>query len=198
MTEDAAEFTLVLFIALGLALGYRMRSLALWRDHGASDRHPFADLELRILGALTLASLVLLPVVDALVPWFEFADSPFRTTLAWLGTGLATTAVWIFWRAHYDLYNAGSAARSTPLEAGVYRFVRHPLYTALLFWALAQWLLSQNWISGVLAVVTFLALYVLRVPREEQQLLERHGHRYLEYMDRTGSLLPRWTADRQR
>jgi len=62
----------------------------------------------------------------------------------------------------------------------------------MLLWSLAQLLLLQNWLAGPVAALTFLLFYLLRVPLKEQRMLERHGFRYLDYMNRTGGLVPRW------
>lgn len=75
---------------------------------------------------------------------------------------------------------------------GVYRYTRHPMYAAHWLWGLAQPLLLQNWIAGFAMLVPSLPLYLYRVPREEQMLLEQFGEEYREYMDRTGWIVPRF------
>jgi protein-S-isoprenylcysteine O-methyltransferase Ste14 len=57
---------------------------------------------------------------------------------------------------------------------------------------IAQALLLQNWIAGVGGVLCFLPLYVIRVPREEQMLIEALGEENRDYMRRTGRVLPRF------
>ncbi|MHC4708716.1 MAG: isoprenylcysteine carboxylmethyltransferase family protein, partial [Planctomycetota bacterium] len=57
-------------------------------------------------------------------------------------------------------------------------------------WAIAQLLLLHNLIAGPAMVVTFLPLYITRVPREEQMLLKHFGRQYRDYMTRTGRLIP--------
>jgi protein-S-isoprenylcysteine O-methyltransferase Ste14 len=52
-------------------------------------------------------------------------------------------------------------------------------------------LFAANWIVGWAGLALFLPLYVLRVPREEQMMLEQFGEAYREYMDRTGHVVPR-------
>lgn len=198
MTEDAAELTLVAFVLVTLGLIYTLRNMAARTGNRRSENGRLLDLEMRLLLLLTAVALVLVPIIDFLVSWFEFADYRFRGTLAWLGAAVAGTSLWLVWCARRDLRRFEGTRPAAPVEVGIHRFVRHPIYTALLLWAVAQWLLSQNLISGALATLTFLALYLLRVPRDEQTLLEKFGHRYLEYMERTGSLLPRLTRSNRR
>jgi len=52
-------------------------------------------------------------------------------------------------------------------------------------------LLLQNWIAGPALLVTFAGLYLVRVRREEQMMLENFGEEYRLYMNRTGRVIPR-------
>lgn len=45
--------------------------------------------------------------------------------------------------------------------------------------------------AGCAGFVSFLALYLLRTPREEELMLERFGTAFREYMGRTGRIMPR-------
>jgi protein-S-isoprenylcysteine O-methyltransferase Ste14 len=58
-------------------------------------------------------------------------------------------------------------------------------------WGFAQALLLQNWIAGLSMLVFFLPVYLYRVPREEQMMLEHFGEEYRSYMNRTGRIIPR-------
>ena len=51
-------------------------------------------------------------------------------------------------------------------------------------------LLAANWFMGLASVVVLVMLLV-RLPKEEEKLIERFGNEYREYMKRTGRLLPR-------
>jgi protein-S-isoprenylcysteine O-methyltransferase Ste14 len=52
-------------------------------------------------------------------------------------------------------------------------------------------LLLQNWIAGWASLVLFLPVYLLRVPREEQMMLDEFAEEYRTYMNRTGRVIPR-------
>ncbi len=73
---------------------------------------------------------------------------------------------------------------------GVYRCIRHPMYTSMWLWSIAQALLLWNWIAGWASLALFLPLYVLRVPREERMMLEYFGDAYRMYMNRTARVVP--------
>ncbi len=180
MTQDTAELILIMMILLCAGLRW---------PHRHTSGMAAGDVEGWLLLALTTVTMLVVPVLDAVVPWLEFADLSFHDEAAWVGLALGTSALWLFWRAQGDVRR--SASLQQVVTFGIYRHLRHPMYTAMLLWALAQILLLQNWLAGPAAAVTFLLVYVLRMPRREQRLLERYGYRYLEYMERTGGLLPR-------
>lgn len=77
------------------------------------------------------------------------------------------------------------------IDEGIYRYLRHPIYAALWLWGFAQPLLLQNWIAGLAGMAVITPLYFLRVPREEEMLLDHFGEEYRSYMERTGRVLPR-------
>jgi protein-S-isoprenylcysteine O-methyltransferase Ste14 len=54
----------------------------------------------------------------------------------------------------------------------------------------AQVLLLQNWIAGFSELLASLLVQFLRVPQEEQMMLDHIGEAYRQYMQRTGYILP--------
>jgi protein-S-isoprenylcysteine O-methyltransferase Ste14 len=79
----------------------------------------------------------------------------------------------------------------TLVASGPYRWVRHPMYTALCLFFLGQFLLCANWFVGVTAGTAFLGVMLVRTPREERMLLERFGQEYRTYMEGTGRFIPK-------
>ena len=73
----------------------------------------------------------------------------------------------------------------------IYGYIRHPMYASHWLWSIAQVLLLQNWIAAFASLVTFIPLYLRRVPQEEQMMLEHFGEEYRTYMERTGRVIPR-------
>ena len=64
------------------------------------------------------------------------------------------------------------------------------MYTVHLVYFLAWVLVSANLLLLINYVLTII-LIVLRIPKEEQMLLDQFGDEYRAYMKRTGRLLPR-------
>ncbi len=86
----------------------------------------------------------------------------------------------------------GSEKTSLPgLPACPYRWVRHPLYSAGAVFAVALNLLVANWFTTA-SGTTALTLLLMRLPKEEEELIIRFGDEYREYAERTGRLFPRF------
>ncbi len=151
-----------------------------------------------VLGWLTIGGLVL-PLMYATTPWLAFADyslpPSWTSTLGWAGVVFLLGALWIFWRSHRDLGAFWSpslelTADQPLITSGIYAYVRHPMYASQLVWGVAQALMFPNWIAGLGGVVAFFLFYFLRVPEEEQMMLDHFGDAYRQYCRRTGSILP--------
>ncbi len=189
-------FTIVYLI--GLVIGCGVRAVYARRRRNARDRR-FTITEGILLG-LAGVGLQIVPLVYVFGPWLDFADYglpvPWAVTAGSLGTVLFAAALWLLWRSHVDLGRNWSAlveiqAEHTLVTGGVYRRIRHPMYTAHWLWAMAQALLLQNWIAGWSFIVTFPPLYLLRVGREERAMLDHFGDAYRQYMAQTGRMWPR-------
>ncbi|MFQ5812323.1 MAG: protein-S-isoprenylcysteine O-methyltransferase [Anaerolineae bacterium] len=143
-----------------------------------------------------LASLgVLLPLIYVLSPWLDFADYRLPTWAGWVGAAVFVVALWLLWRSHADLgRNWWSSLEiregHTLVTQGAFRYIRHPMYASYWLWGIAQALLIQNWIAGLPGLVLLLPWYLLRVPREEQMMLEHFGEEYRLYINRTGRVIP--------
>lgn len=73
---------------------------------------------------------------------------------------------------------------------GVYRFIRHPIYSGMLGMLLATGLAISSWISLLVAVLVFLIGTNIRVRIEERLLLEEFGPRFEEYRKQVAALIP--------
>ena len=158
-----------------------------------------SGLERLLLGLVTVG-VFLLPAVYVSTSWLNRADyrlSPRATGRAGgVGTALLALAVWLFWRSHTDLGRNWSPSLQireghTLVTDGVYRSLQHPMYASIWLWGIAQALVLQNWIAGWASLVLFLPMYAIRVPREEQMMLEQFGEAYRMYMNQTGRVIPR-------
>ena len=154
----------------------------------------------RALVGLLFGGVLVVPAVYASTSWLDRADYRLppkaQRSAGGVGAALMTFAVWLFWRSHADLGRNWSPSLQLReghelVKEGVYRYVRHPMYASEWVWGIAQALVLQNWIAGWAGLALFAPLHVVRVPREEQMMVEQFGEAYREYINRTGSVVPR-------
>ena len=105
-------------------------------------------------------------------------------------------ALFVFWRAHADLGLNWSPSleireKHELITKGIYAVIRHPMYASQWLWVIAQPLLLQNWIAGLVDLLIFIPFYLLRVQAEEKMMIEKFGEEYRSYMGRTGAVLPK-------
>ncbi len=127
--------------------------------------------------------------------WIEWGAVPMAAWLRWIGVGLSAGTVPLLIWVHYALdknWSVGVVIRSghTLVSSGPYRWVRHPMYTAVHVWGAGFFLLSANLVVGLLFFATA-AVAAARAGREEASLIEQFGDQYVAYMERTGRFLPR-------
>lgn len=86
--------------------------------------------------------------------------------------------------------NLAIQARQPVIQAGPYRFVRHPSYSGLLITFLGLGVFFANWISLVVLLVPVTAAVVNRIVKEEAVLLAALGAPYAAYCAHTKRLIP--------
>jgi protein-S-isoprenylcysteine O-methyltransferase Ste14 len=153
----------------------------------------------RALVSLLFVGIVFAPAIYASTSLLDRANYRMppeaQRSVGGVGAMLMTLAIWLFWRSHADLGRNWSPSLQLReghelVTEGVYRYVRHPMYASEWLWSIAQALLLQNWVAGWAGLALFTPLYVMRVPREEQMMLDRFGAEYRSYMNRTGRIVP--------
>ncbi|MFQ6101052.1 MAG: isoprenylcysteine carboxylmethyltransferase family protein [Anaerolineae bacterium] len=77
------------------------------------------------------------------------------------------------------------------VTSGPYRWVTHPMYTALFAFFVGLLPISATWLIAPLVVASIFMLY-RRLDKEEAMMIEQFGDAYRAYMRRTGRLLPRF------
>jgi protein-S-isoprenylcysteine O-methyltransferase Ste14 len=53
-------------------------------------------------------------------------------------------------------------------------------------------MLLPNWLTGWLAFPLIILVFVIRIPNEEEKMVNQFGEEYSTYMKRTGGLIPRF------
>jgi len=137
------------------------------------------------------ASLVALVVLIACIWWLFFSKSIFGTSAITIAIQVLAISLMIWARVTFGMRSFHAAASPTAgglVKSGPYRFIRHPIYAAILYFL---WAGIAAHLSGVSVGVGLLAsaMTVLRMLAEEK-LLVRTYPEYEEYARTTKRLIP--------
>jgi protein-S-isoprenylcysteine O-methyltransferase Ste14 len=160
------------------------RSLTSWRTHGFWRFFAFESILALIL--LNLPKWLADPFApNQLASWFLLGVSlvPVVTGVHALRTLGHPSA------AREDLPLLGFERTTRLVAGGVYRYIRHPMYSSLLLLAWGVFCKSLSWGSLVLILVATLALLATAMA-EERENCRFFGPTYREYMTRTNRFLP--------
>jgi protein-S-isoprenylcysteine O-methyltransferase Ste14 len=75
-------------------------------------------------------------------------------------------------------------------QDGLYKYVRHPSYSASLLSLFGYGVSLNNWISLVIVTTAALTAFLIRIRIEEKTLTEHFGSEYVEYKKKTKRLIP--------
>ncbi len=177
----------VAMVAIRAPHGQRSRSIKVAKSH----KTPLET------GLLVLAWVgFLVPLIWIASPAFSFAEYPLRTGRFVAGVMCLVIGLWLFYRSHADLGTNWSITLEVReqhrlITQGVYRLIRHPMYSALLLYAVGQALVIPNWVAGPSDLIAFAVLVALRLPAEERMMVQQFGDEYAGYATRTKRLVPR-------
>ncbi|MGG6264255.1 isoprenylcysteine carboxylmethyltransferase family protein [Leptolyngbya sp. AN03gr2] len=130
--------------------------------------------------------------------WMRWSALSLSTWLRLSGAGLMVFALAAWGWVHHSLGRNFSPTlvvreHHQLITHGLYRWVRHPMYSAFFLFELGICLLTASWFIGLIGTLLILLIVVLRVPKEEAMMIETFGDQYREYMKHTGRLIPRFT-----
>ena len=80
------------------------------------------------------------------------------------------------------------------IKDGVYKYIRHPMYTQLLLWNILQGILLSNYFVEFFGILTMVIFYFSRINSEEELMIEEFGEEYIKYMENTGRLFPKFNC----
>jgi protein-S-isoprenylcysteine O-methyltransferase Ste14 len=79
----------------------------------------------------------------------------------------------------------------TLVTDGIYKYIRHPLYTLGSLFYFSLGFITDSWIFFILAILSFLVIGIIRTRKEEQELEKKFGQKYIEYRNKTGKYFPK-------
>lgn len=191
-------FAALLLTSIAMSSYFRRKA----RQEGqpiARIQEPPRLIALRVLIGVPLwLAAFLYPLRPRAMAWAQLS---LLTWLRSLGVAIGAASTYLLFRMFSDL---GSNISETVLTReqqqlvthGIYRWVRHPLYSIGLSLFAAFSLIAANWLIAGLALLMLVLLKRDVIPREEQALRERFGEQYDSYREQTGQLLPRWSTSK--
>lgn len=149
----------------------------------------------RIRLTISATGLGIVPLVYVFSGQPAFASYQPSALLFGLGVVAAAAALAMFRLTHKALGRMWSVSLQLKQDhqlvtTGIYRRLRHPMYTAFWLMALAQALLLPNWIAGLSGIAGFGFLFFSRVGPEERLMEQAFGDEYRAYAARTKRVIP--------
>jgi protein-S-isoprenylcysteine O-methyltransferase Ste14 len=148
----------------------------------------------RVISGILLAGVIVVySFFPALNAQFQL---PLPVWLRWLGVSFSVICLlfWIYsqeilsrqWSANVKIQEEHSL-----ITAGPYRVMRHPIYTAMIFWSIGLALFTAN-VFFIAFIVVMILWTPPRVLKEEQMMISHFGDEYREYMKTTGRYFPKF------
>jgi protein-S-isoprenylcysteine O-methyltransferase Ste14 len=75
------------------------------------------------------------------------------------------------------------------VTSGIYRFIRHPMYSSLIFLDWGLFFKHMSWLSGGLASIACIFMVIASLA-EENENIRYFGTKYREYMKRSKRFVP--------
>ncbi len=182
----------IILTFIALAFPYRLKA------HKSKDKLNRVENEGGFLFFVIRLTGFSLWIICFLFPFFPqlFSMFAFTPTLSTQIPGLLMAIIalplglWVFKSIGKNITDTVTTRTKHDLvTTGIYKHIRHPLYTAgfLLFAGLG--LLASNWLMLILTLIVVAAL-VIRTGKEEKKLIDRFGNDYIIYSKNTGRFFP--------
>lgn len=183
------------FYSVALYGGYHRHKAQAQNDRFARMKNegPVTFLLLRIFGGILWLICLLFPLAPGL---FAPMRMEIPAAAAWIGYAMTMAAL----PMGYSVFRSIGRNITDTVETrshhelithGIYRFIRHPLYTTgfLLFFGLG--LFAGLVPVLILSIIVLVTLYV-RTFTEERFLIAQFGEQYIRYRARTGKFFPKF------
>ena len=205
-------------MALEMSLFFRISFLVLWALFGlvriyygrkTKTHDSFVGIEekLKTAGKEMSKGLKILTVIITVIggpglilyliapPWWTWTHLPLGELTQWLGIILAIPPICFLVWVHRHLDTQWSIALELREEhklitSGPYKRIRHPMYLGIFVYTIGLMLISSDLLVFIFFAFSIWVNYI-RIPDEEQMMIDEFGDEYREYMKHSGKLLPR-------
>ena len=156
--------------------------------------------EMKVL--LWIRGILGLPAYVFIIEWilpkthFTWAYLAFPVMVNWIGLVLLFFSLYFFWWAFRSIKTeyhgtVGFHEAHSLITTGAYRYIRHPINVSFIPVMVSIFLLTSNWVLGILLISVSTIVCLVRSPFEERQLIKKFGKEYENYMKTTGKYLPK-------
>ncbi len=167
------------------------------RDENAIAREGKANFTFRrVLIGPIIPTFILLCAIEP--SWMRYVQSPYPVFGMWIGTIMTIAGIVLLAWTHACLGKEWSVNLQLRddhrlIRSGPYSRVRHPMYTSLFAIYIGIAVVSNNYGIMLLVIMVVVSL-LLRVPKEENMMIEKFGDEYRNYMKKTGRFFPKLQA----
>ena len=149
----------------------------------------------KFLVFLAAIGMMIVPMIYVFTPWLNSLNMGLPDWARWVGIIGFGFGLILFWWVHKTLGKNWSPILEIRknhklITNGPYKYIRHPMYTQIWIWVICQWLILSNWVVGLVGILTWTILYVIRIPEEEKMMVEEFGQEYEDYMRKTQKIIP--------
>jgi protein-S-isoprenylcysteine O-methyltransferase Ste14 len=145
---------------------------------------------------IAIGAAAYLLLFSHVVRWEPLTRRVVPEAVAWRLAGLVMTCIGIAFAIWARIVIGANWSANVTIkrdhelvQTGPYAFVRHPIYSGLLFAGLGTALVVGQ-VRGFLAVAVAFIGWTFKSRREEQFMTEQFGDRYSQYRRRTGGIIP--------
>ena len=184
---------LILFTGMGISIYFRRKA-----DNETGEKISRKVDGSAMMNIIRFGGLILWlsPLVYLINPtWMNWSKIGMPESLRWLGVGIgilcALGIYWLFSSIGSGITPTSATRKEHKLVTrGIYRWIRHPLYTIGSSFIVSFGMMADNWFITAFGILAFI-LMAVRTPKEEANLIEKFGDEYREYMKHTGRFLPK-------
>ena len=150
----------------------------------------------KFLVALNFIGMMVLPFIIIFSGFLDSYKIGLPVSIRFLSAAVLVLNIILFAKIHKDLGKNWSPILEIKedhklVNNGIYKYIRHPMYSHLWMWVIFQGLLLDNYLLLVSGAVAWALLYFIRVPKEELMLKNEFGEQYDNYIRKTGRVFPK-------
>ncbi len=183
----------ILFTGTGISTYFRLKA-----DKETGEKIPRKVDGSAMMNIIRFGGLILWlsPIVYLINPnLMNWSKIGLPESARWLGVGIGVFCTFGIYRLFSSIGSGISPTSATRKEHklvthGIYQWIRHPLYTIGSSFIISFGMMADNWFIAAFGILAF-ALMAIRTPKEEENLIEKFGDEYREYMKHTGRFLPK-------